>query len=226
MQLHREWRRLRRDPHNLIRAAGWQIATGHVGDLDEVLVQVGFEVRHTATHERALRQLVEIASHDDLAARLVVQRLLPGSLSVVRRQRQNGRGHDALAEMLGALWIAIRTFNPARSPSCVAAALIGDAEYHAFKRAGRQRSSSERPSEFPLDIAEPEHDLHPWEELAQLVCDATESKLTLASELAYLRCLLETPHTTDIARALNVSPRTVRNRRDQAAQRLRQLVAA
>ncbi len=128
--------------------------------------------------------------------------------------------------MIGALWIAIRTFNPERQPSCLAAALISDAEYLAFKRANRQRSSGERPSEFPRDVAQPERDLHPWEELAELVQQAAEAKATNADDLRYLQCLLETPRTVDIARSLKLSPRTIRNRRERATQRLREHVAA
>lgn len=226
VQLHREWRRLRRDPLCLTQASGWHIVDGHLDDLDTLLAQVGYEVSPAAVHDIALRQLLDIAQTDELAARAIVQRLLPGALSVVGRQRRNGRDGDAVAEMLGALWISIRTFNPNRRPSCIAAALIGDAEYLAFKRADRQRSSSERPSVFTHDVAQPERDLHPWEELAHLVQQAVESKRTNAADLEFLQCLLETPRTEDIARSLKVSQRTVRNRRDRATQRLRDLVAA
>lgn len=226
VQLHREWRRLRRNPIHLVRAAGWEIVSGSLDDLDTLLTQIGFETRHTVVHEAALLKLVGIARHDDLAARAVVQRLLPGSLSVVRRHLQQGRDHDAVADMIGALWIAVRTFNPARRPSCLAAALIGDAEYLAFKRANRQRSSGERPTDFPFDVAQPERDLHPWEELAALVQQAADAKAADADDLAYLHCLLETPRTVDIAHKLNLSPRTIRNRRDRATQHLREHVAA
>jgi DNA-directed RNA polymerase specialized sigma24 family protein len=226
VQLHREWRRLKRHPSNLARSAGWDVATGPVEDLDVLLAHVGFETRSTPANEVALRDMVAIARHDDLAARLVVQRLLPGALSVVSRQRQLSRDHDAAAEMIGALWIAVRTFNPDRQPSCLAAALIGDAEYLAFKRARRQRSSGERPSDFPLDVAQPERHLQPWEELAELIQQAADAEATDADDQAYLQCLLETPRTVDIARTLNLSTRTIRNRRYRATQRLRAHVAA
>lgn len=226
VQLHREWHRLRRHPGHLAHAAGWDIVTGPLEDLDVLLTHVGFETRSTPAHEVSLRKMVAIARHDDLAARLVIQRLLPGALSVVRRQRQLGRDHDAAADMIGALWISVRTFNPERQPSCLAAALIGDAEYVAFKRAHRQRSSGERPSDFPLDVAQPERELHPWEELAELIQQAAEAKATDADDQAFLQCLLETPRTVDIARTLQLSTRTIRNRRYRATQRLRAHVAA
>ena len=46
-------------------------------------------------------------------------------------------------ELVGAAWIAITTFDPARSPRCLAAALISDADYRAF-RAPRRRASAGR----------------------------------------------------------------------------------
>ena len=225
-QLHCEWRRIRRHSRHLAQAHEWGIVSGPLEDLDVLLTHVGFETRSTPAHEVALREMVAIARHDDLAARLVVQRLLPGALSVVRRQRQLGRDQDAAADMIGALWISVRTFNPERRPSCLAAALIGDAEYLAFKRAVRQRSSGERPSDFPHDVAQPERELHPWEELAQLIQQAAEANATDADDQAFLQCLLETPRTVDIARKLQLSTRTIRNRRYRATERLRAHVAA
>jgi DNA-directed RNA polymerase specialized sigma24 family protein len=226
VQLHREWRRLRRHPGHLVQAAGWDIIMGPIDDLDVLMSHVGFETRNTPAHEVALRKMVAVARHDDLAARLVLQRLLPGALSVVRRQRQLGRDHDAASDMVGALWISVRTFNPERRPSCLAAALIGDAEYLAFKRARRQRSSGERPSDFPHDVAQPEREPHPWEELAELIQQAADAKATDAEDQAFLECLLETPRTVDIARTLKLSTRTIRNRRYRATERLRAHVAA
>ena len=43
---------------------------------------------------------------------------------------------------LAGLWIAIRTFNPDRRPSCLAVSLLADAEYQAYRRRQRQRSGA------------------------------------------------------------------------------------
>ena len=52
-------------------------------------------------------RLVAVARHDDLAARIVLQRLLPGLLAIVRRRRSHRRG-EAFEELIGAAWMAIR----------------------------------------------------------------------------------------------------------------------
>ena len=89
-----------------------------------------------------LRRLVIRAADDELAARIVLQRVLPGLLALVRR-RQSRFGDDMLEHLVAAAWIAIRTFAPNRRPACMAAALIGEADHACFCRPGRRRSTTE-----------------------------------------------------------------------------------
>lgn len=126
-----EWARLRLRPGAIERANRWGVVDGAVTDLDDVLVAVGFETVRSADADSRLRQLVLIAAEDELAARIVVQRIVPGLLAVVRRRRRQGWGPEALEELLGAAWISVRTFNPDRRPTSLAAALISDADYRA-----------------------------------------------------------------------------------------------
>ena len=142
-RLAREWHRLRTRPEHLDSARRWGLVDHRVASLDEILHAVGYERPPDPADERRLRRLVELAATDELAARVVVQRILPGLLAVVRRRR--GASDNVFEELLGAAWIAIRTFNSARSPRSVAASLISDADYAAFRAAGRRRSSQEHP---------------------------------------------------------------------------------
>ena len=171
-----EWTRLRTRPDALRRATRWGLTDDPVGDLEHVLTAVGFETLRTSDAEQRLRRLVVLAADDELAARVVVQRLLPGLLAVVRRRRRGGHGATAFDELLATLWISIRTYNPNRKPSCLAAALISDADYRAFRSANRRRSSTERPIEIDDSTPAAEHTPCASDELDELLTDALDGR--------------------------------------------------
>ena len=112
-----------------------------------------------------MRQLVLRAADDELAARIAIQRILPGLLAVVRRR--GAAYDDGLDELVGAAWIGVRTFNPARGSRCVAAALIADADYRAFRSRWRRRCAGERPTGLTPELP---HD-DPADTPAQLLAD-------------------------------------------------------
>ena len=221
-----EWRSLRLRPDVLADAARWGVVDGPVHDLDQVLRAVGYESATDAADER-LRRLVLIAADEELAARVVIQRISPGLLALVRRRRGHGAGGTAYEELLGAAWISIRTFRPDRRPACLAAALISDADYRAFRAPTRRRSASERPvdtsttrSPIPAGIApNAEAELA---ELFELAADAGVPE----EDLDLMRRLLDTPTIIELARDMRITPRTIRNRRDRIALRLREVALA
>jgi hypothetical protein len=222
-----EWSRLRTRPAAIAHAETWRLVDGALHDLDQVLRVIGFEVEPTDATETNLRRLVELAATDELAARVVVQRLLPGIAAVTRRRLTGGAPPSAYDELLGAAWIAIRTFNPARRPRCLAAALLSDADHLAFRRAARRRSASELPVDPQTSTAlvDPTPDPHPALELADLFAAARAAGVPDA-DLDLLRGLLRAPRAIDLAADLSVTPRTIRNRRDRVAARLREVVLA
>jgi DNA-directed RNA polymerase specialized sigma24 family protein len=218
-----EWTRLRSRPDHLRTASTWQLTDQPVTSLDEVLSAVGYECDPTPDAERRLRRLVALAHDDDLAARVVIQRILPGLLMVVRRRR--GQAEHVFEELLGAAWIAIRTYNPARSPRSIAAALISDADYNAFRAQSRRRSSTERPVDPQADDLVHHHEPSSCEQLARLLADAADAGVA-ADDLDLLRQLLATPTTNQLAEVLQITPRTIRNRRDRITSRLREVALA
>jgi DNA-directed RNA polymerase specialized sigma24 family protein len=224
-RLTREWTRLRLHPGSHCRAAGWGLVDGTLHDLDQVLAAVGYEVERTTRTEAALRQLVIIARTDELAARVVVQRLIPGLLAVVRRRAGGQRASECFEELLSAAWISIRTFNPSRQPSTIAASLISDAEYLAFRSARRRRSSLEQPTEFDADSLAAPVIANAVEELAELLELARRSHIR-NEDLAFVQHLLDAATLNDAARAMQITPRTLRNRRDRVTSELRRLALA
>lgn len=224
-RLAREWSHLRTRPDALLRAAGWGLVEGSITDLEQVLTAVGYETPRTADVEQRLRRLTAIATDDELAARVLVQRLLPGLLAVVSRRRRGGHGDTTFDELLATLWISIRTYNPNRNPSCIAAALISDADYRAFRSAGRRRSASELPVANDDFAAAAPQDPCASDELEDLFNDALDAGVDHA-DIELLRQLVAAPRAIDLASQLNVTPRTIRNRRDRITGRLREVVLA
>lgn len=218
-----EWARLTTRPEHLATAATWQLTDGPIHSLDDVLTAVGYNRPPTREAERRLRSLVEIARDDELAARVVVQRILPGLLAGVRRRR--GMADEVFEELVGAAWIVIRTFNPSRSPRCLAAALISDADYAAFRAPLRRASSTERPVDTTFDERPNSFEPGSCEELARLLAEAADAGVP-DDDLQLIRQLLATPTTIELAEVLQITPRTIRNRRDRITTKLREVALA
>lgn len=217
--IDREWLRLRCDRAALERATTWQLVEHQIGSLDEVLAAIGYGCARSSLAEVNLRRLVVIAGHDDLAARVVVRRLVPGALSVAARRRERGGG-ATFDDLLGALWIAIRTFDERRHPACLAAALLADADYLVFRRAAR-RTRRELVRDTFADQPSPHADADAADELAELIDSAARSGLADAADIALVRLLTTEPSTAHVAARLAVTERTIRNRRARLAAKLR-----
>src|SRR5688572_8021139 len=223
-RLDREWSQLRSRPALLRHAAGWAIVEGPLHDLDQILAAVGYQVAWTARNEAAMRELVLRAADDELAARIAIQRILPGLLAIVRRR--GAADEDGLDELIGAAWIGVRTFNPARRSRCVAAALIADADYRAFRSRWRRRCAGERPIGLTPELPYDEPADTPAQVLADLLARAEAAGIP-DDDLALIRRAAEDDASTEqLARELQVTARTVRNRRARVTDRLRQLAAA
>jgi hypothetical protein len=203
----------------------WAITDVVFEDLDGLLALAGFRVTATDETEAVLRRLVDRAASDELAARIVLQRVLPGLLALVRRRHARS-GDDMLEHLVAAAWIAIRTFAPNRRPACLAAALIDEADRACFCRPGRRMSSTEVTFDPARATGMPdERRVSACEELARVLADARAAGVA-ADDLELVRHLLRTGSPGQVARDLQVSARTIRNRRDRVTLRLREALAA
>jgi DNA-directed RNA polymerase specialized sigma24 family protein len=225
-RLQREWDRLRYRPPLIERARAWAVTDQPFDDLDELLALAGFRTATDATTAAVLRGLVVRATDDELAARIVLQRVLPGLLAIVRR-RPARRGDDALEHLAAAAWIAIRTFDPSRRPACLAAALIDEADHAYYCRPGRRRKSTTEITFDPARATGMPEDRRSsaFEELTRVLAEAHAAGLPDA-DLEIVQRLLRTGSLGQVARDLGVTTRTVRNRRDRVTLRVRQLALA
>ena len=155
-RLDREWQVLNHRPAVLRRARGWGLGVPFVS-LDEVVAAAGYRSgtpagsgttagpagateQPAAAANEVLRRLLLAARTDDVAGRVVLQRLLPGVIARARRWgvHRVGGSSDAFDELLSATWMVIREFPVERRSHCFAAALLRAGEYRAFEQASRR----------------------------------------------------------------------------------------
>jgi hypothetical protein len=230
-RLQLEWDRLARRPAAVGRARRWPLVLPCLESLDDVLDHTGYGRRggppvvdeDDANH--FLGQLVIVGRDDELAARVVLQRILPG---LANRARHRGCTHldriDAFDELLSCAWTVIRAFPVERRPTHIASNLIRDAEYHAFVKATRRRGSDHPVPDHELDRPGIET-VDPAVELAELLADARRAGVA-DDDLRLVAALAAGATTTDLAAHLQVTDRTVRNHRRRALHELRRIANA
>ena len=131
-----------------------------------------------------------------------------------------------LEELIGAVWISIRTMRMPAEDQHIAAALVLDATHRAFTAPLRRRSASEVTIDPRLLEETPTSNaVSPCEELAEVLVEARRAGLT-DGDTELVRQLLALGSTTAVAEARRVTPRTVRNHRDQVTYRIRRLATA
>jgi DNA-directed RNA polymerase specialized sigma24 family protein len=213
-RLDLEWHRLNRRPACVRHAASWGVLDA-LDSLDDVVLTIS---RGTGDDE-VLRRLVVLAANDDLAARVVLQRLLPGMVRVAARwARRKGGWADAFDEVLAAGWMVVRTHGDDARPQFVAR-LLRYVEYHAFLRGGRRgmvvvpMEVSDRAAAEPAD---------PLSELVEVVRSA--HRVLTEHDRCVLRLLLRDCSPPEMAAELGVSIRTVTNHRHVMVRRLQDAV--
>jgi len=228
VELDREWDRLRRRPTALHTVRGWagdeafRQAVGGIRNLDDLLAATQPHTGSPGSCDEILRRLVELAATEELAGRIVLQRLLPGLISKSRRWTGRGGTTEPSDIAIGAAWMAIRGFDVRARSRHVAPALIADALWIGFRRDARRRVESEVPVPSTVLGAQPAppHVADPLCALAGTMRAAARAGVR-SSDLELLRTIVIAGGPTRAARDCAVTVRTIRNRRDQAARRIR-----
>jgi DNA-binding CsgD family transcriptional regulator len=219
-QLINEWERLSISRPALRKVNSWGLTAEPISHLDEMLVHAGFgRPTDDCAADHVLWKLICRAEHDELAARIVLHRVLPSVLSIAQRRGRIMRGgmSAALDEVIPTAWMVIRTFPHERRQAKIAANLARDIEYHAFVRETRLRS---------VDIDHSGHHyipmlpntatyVDPAEEIHELISDAATAGLS-RRHVSLLRDIANGVSTVDAAKARNLSPRTMRNHKNHA----------
>lgn len=235
--LFSEWEHLARQRQNVKRANDWQLPGDSVRHLNEILERAGFGIpTNDDTFDEYLSQLVTVAKQDDLASRIVLQRILPGLVSIaVRRSPIVAQGLSGAFDLVTAsAWIVIRQYPIERRPQRVAANLLMDIEYAAFVRDGRLKSARSEDHFSPegllgiefgrVQAGDVEHDPVADASALELLLHGLVAQGLSKNDIQMLRAVSQEVNSVQAAEVLGLSPRSVRNRRERALSRAHALL--
>ena len=223
-----EWTVVNMRRSSLRTANDWALVDWRIESLDDLLVAAGFgQAVDDSDGDHILWHLAVLAENDDLAARIVLQRILPPLFAIAKRRGRITPGGipAALTDVLAVSWMVIKTYPHARRPAKVAANLARDVEYAAFVRPARLRRVTEIPAE--LDGIRPAHESAsvPVDLEIELVLDEAESRGVASEHIELLRLFARGLNSGAIALQSNWSARTIRNRRRAAIDEVRRALA-
>lgn len=222
-RLDAEWNHLRTARTSLARARTWGLVHDELTDLGQIIAATQQGASPDGSDDDILLRLVELARCDELAGRLLIQRLLPGLISRSLVYRDVYPGLDVVELVVPAAWLAVRAFDTERRRRHVAASLISDAVFQTFRRPMRRKSSNDElrsPHRFNWMVgADPT--ISAFEELADVVHDARRAGVP-TEDLDLIRELVRTESPTLVAQHRKVSDRTIRNHRTRALDHIRE----
>lgn len=227
-RLQGEWERLSLSSTAIDTARSWALGIT-IDTLDDVLGASGYGAvgRDAADDDPMLARLVTLARHDTLAARILLQRMMPGLAVIARRRsRDGGDEYQAGDDVLAAAWTVIRTYPVERRPRFIAVNLLRDADYYAFRR-GFRRVDRDIPtaSESFERTADDTVEAETMCSIADIVHLAVRAGVS-DDDLNLVRRLAAGVRPEQIAAEMGVTDRTIRNYRRAMIERLRAVVAA
>lgn len=219
--LHREWHRLGRSGSAARRLADVCEATGA-----STLADVERFVR-AASPESADRVLVLLAARsvdgDALAARVLLQILLPGTRNLARRWWALGDEDERAAAAVAAVYQRIRCYPLERRPGRIAANVLMDAAYDLRRSVPSIALSYSAEIELVYDHGRGDNreQPHPAVELAELLTDALHDGLLTPEEAQLIaRSRIGGQTIADLAVQRRQGTRTLWHRRRRAELRL------
>jgi len=234
-RLDDEWQELRRQRRSLRRARAWPASgpddrltaiLADLTDLDDLLAATRGTRGHHGADDTVLLRLVEIAQDDQLAGRIVIQRLLPGLITRAAPYRSYYDDIDPAEIIVPAAWLAMRRYDVSKRRRHVAASLLSDATFLAFRKQLRRLSANEvaRPPQAFLRTAAPSQPSTTLEDLAAVVRDAQAAGVP-TYDIDLIRHLVRANSPGAVARERNVTTRTVRNHRARAINNVREALS-
>jgi hypothetical protein len=216
-----EWRRLsagRGAPRRLRDVCDAAGGAASLGDVERFV-----RAAHPADADRVLLALVRRAvAGDALAARVLLQLLLPGTRALARRWWALGDADERAAAAVTAVYHRIRHYPIERRPGRVAANVLLDAA-HELRRAVPKVLAT--PSADPaaqaavLDRAWTMHRSveHPAVELTEVLADAVAAGIVERDDAELIaRSRIGGQRVADIAQHRGLRPRTLWDRRQRA----------
>lgn len=209
--LDREWRRITRDPSSTASLETWADSEPSLSGYKDLAALLDAR-RDDARAGEIISALARLAARDDLAARTLMQALVPG---IVRLAVQFGPEDDnALDELVSIAWERIRTYPHARNGSTAANILMDVRKRYRCHRDIEKGRYDER-----LVLPEPEPDRSPEDVVVErdLIENLLEARrrgmLSDASMRAIARTRIEGESIKEAADAEQVGAKTLIMRR-------------
>ncbi|HUP70785.1 MAG TPA: hypothetical protein VM142_13365 [Acidimicrobiales bacterium] len=126
--LDSEWQRLATDPDSTERLRRWATKHRELGSFADLPSLISYVQRRNApvASDRVLLALVRLAPHDKLAARTVLQALVPGLRVVAITSPWAGEPEEVDAMVVATAWERIRLYPVDQRPERVAANIVFD----------------------------------------------------------------------------------------------------
>jgi DNA-directed RNA polymerase specialized sigma24 family protein len=217
-QLDEEWARITRSPTAGKRLAEWTESSpvlAGFGDLDAV-VQIANRRGKAHESDLILVALAQRAGTDDLAARTLLQAVMPGMRWLARRYHHvaSAAGEDPNSLVIALTYERIRTYPFDRRPGRIAANVLFDTRQRLQRTVGRPGPKMVALESLPF---EPAGDDGPHNEQCALLDQAVAQRVIVArdADLIALTRLHDYP-IAELAAHLGCPAQTLRQRRRRA----------
>jgi hypothetical protein len=220
--LHDEWEYLAPSPEAARALAGWSEDPALDGftDLHALVDEIQRRGRPEKS-DRILLALLRRAPSDGLAARTVLQAVMPGLKSLMSAYQVTGEPEEVSTAVVEAAFERIRRYPCDRRPARVAANLLHDTRQILWRASLRERSLSVATEPITEATMERMADLPPspsaTDELVDLVAEAVRLGHVERSgaRLILLTRVLDAS-VEDLAKEMDVKAQTLRKRRHRA----------
>lgn len=227
-QLAEEWMSLRQSKSARQALAEWgkDPAFAGLADLDQVVSLIQRRGRPVES-DRLLLALLRHAESDNVAARTVLQALMPGLKMLMLAYRRSGPSEEVATAVIEAAFERIRCYPCDRRPAKVAANLLNDTRQVLWRDGCRERRLRlvteplpDRNAGYPVQLNVSDRN-SPTEELVALVDHAVrEARLSPdGARLIVLTRVLDVP-VERLAAETGRKAQTIRKRRRQAEAQL------
>ena len=220
--LDRDWALMVHSRHARTALARWQHEPAFAGfaDLDDLIGVLRDPAVPAGTKDTVLAGLARLAPADDVAARTLLQAIVPGLVNVAKRLRAFGA--ERQAELVGEAFALVRTYPIERRPRAIAANLVWDT-FSRLWRQGRARAVT-----ADRETLTPDHLLVAGEEPGFASVEARDAITRAVSagrvrpaDVELLAGLAESGHrVVDRAQAEGMPAETLQKRVERARRRL------
>ena len=230
-QLDAEWEYRRRQPSALRTARSWRLLPSTATGVCDLQQFVDATQACAPDADSILGALIGLASHEQLAGQIVLQRILPGLIVSAVRFRARNDPRDPVDIAIPMAWEAIRQYDAVRRPHQIAASLISDAVFRGFRGPHRRRSRQELTlppalfAETTLNTLHQSPEDNPIVDLARVLREARDAGLP-QEDIDFVRELVSIGSSKGLAEKRGVTTRTIRNHQERAVANIRAALRA